>query len=173
MSRPIPALLTLTIALTMAMPSFASARALAEDPGHDHPAHEHAHHTDGVARDSPVMGPADGGLWPTDAPLRTGMARVHKALVQAHAAQDGAGLDRAGAAALAGEVRAAVAYMVANCQLEPAADADLHLLIGQMLAAVERAEQAPGDPAGVPALHATVEAYGAHFDHPGLHDEAH
>lgn len=171
MSRPIPALLTL--ALAMAIPAYTAARALAEDPGHDRQAHEHADHAHGAAVDSPLAGPAGGGLWPTDVPLRTAMARVHKALVQALAAQDGAGLDAAGATALAGEVRAAVAYMVANCQLEPAADADLHFLIGQMLAAVDRAERAPADPAGVPALHAAVVRYGQHFDHPGLHDEAH
>lgn len=132
----------------------------------------HAHHHDAAA-DTQLQGRPGGGRWATDAPLRTGMARVHSALVQALAADKGGGFDGASAQALAAEVRAAVAYMVANCQLEPAADADLHVLIGQMLAAVEKAEQAPADPEGLPALHAAVERYGEHFDHPGLHDEAH
>ena len=106
-----------------------------------------------------------GQKWPTDEPLRRGMENIRTALA--------GGMKYA---ALATKVNGDVAYIVQNCKLEPAADAQLHLVIAEILAGVEALEgKAKGETrrAGAERIARALEAYGEHFDHPGwghLHD---
>lgn len=112
-----------------------------------------------------------GRKWTTDAPLRTGMARIRDlaagGVERAHAGT----LDAKAAAALGGQVEQEVAGIVANCKLEPQADAMLHLVIADIGTATDvLAGKAAGKTPEQGLLHlaAAVNAYGKHFDHPGL-----
>ena len=100
-----------------------------------------------------------GQKWPTDAPLRQGMENIRAAL--------GGGMKYA---ALAKKVNAEVAGIVQNCKLEPEADAQLHLVIADILAGVEAMEgKVKGEPRreGAEKIARALQAYGEHFDHAG------
>ena len=129
--------------------------------------HAHEHQT---TVDVALARPPTGGNWPTDAALRQGMQAVHAALAQALPAFERGELTAPAANALAGVVTSQVQFLLANCKLEPQADAQLHIVIGQMMSA---AEAMVGDAAsvdGVPRLHQAVQLYGDYFEHPGLHE---
>ena len=72
-------------------------------------------------------------------------------------------------AAAVADVQKQVDFMVENCVLEPAVDEQLHAVLGGVLngvGALEAGEVEPGAVAIVQALN----AYGAHFEHPGWQD---
>ncbi|HWS25871.1 MAG TPA: hypothetical protein VN259_04775 [Xanthomonadales bacterium] len=132
-------------------------------------ADDHAHHHDaavGVALERPP----GGGNWPTDAALRQGMETIHVALAAALPTFERGELTAPAATTLAGVVSSQVQFLIANCKLEPDADAQLHILIGQMMSAAEAMLTDPAAADGVPKLHAAVQLYGDYFEHPGLHD---
>jgi len=100
-----------------------------------------------------------GKKWQTDAPLRQGMENIRDAL--------GKGMKYE---ALAAEVTAEVAGIVQNCKLEPEADAQLHLVIAELVAGAEAmegklADVTPRD--GAERVAKALNAYGEHFDHAG------
>lgn len=111
----------------------------------------------------------DGQPWATDAPLVEGMERIRAAVAEA-AAQSA--LDAAAAAALARTVRDQVDFLIANCQLEPDADATLHVFIAQLLGAAAALEADPASPEGLPQLQETLREYPRYFAHPGWLPEA-
>jgi hypothetical protein len=135
------------------------------------PTDEHAH-DHGASADVALQRPPGGGNWATDAPLRQGMEAIHVALAAALPTFEKGEMSASEAQALAGVVTSQVQFLLANCKLEPDADAQLHILIGQMMSA---AEAMVGDAAsidGVPKLHEAVQLYGDYFEHPGLHDHS-
>lgn len=133
-------------------------------------AHEHEHAQEGAedtTRHAPGHGQLrldDGKPWATDAPLREGMARIRDAVALADAQ---APLTAVPAAALAQAVEDQVAYLVANCKLEPAADATLHVLIARMLSAAAAVRRDPASADGLPRLREALDDYPRHFEHPG------
>lgn len=74
-----------------------------------------------------------GQKWQTDAPLRQAMRDIGAAVNSAYDAIHNNQLDAVGYEKLAAEVNQQVAYMIENCELEPAADAQLHIVIHRML----------------------------------------
>ena len=112
-----------------------------------------------------------GRTWETDAPLRTGMGRIRD-LADATVARAHAGrMDAGQYAVIAGQVEQEVAGIVANCKLEPRADAMLHLVIADLGAATEALKaKAPGakPEQGVVLLAKAVNDYGRHFQHAGF-----
>ncbi len=112
-----------------------------------------------------------GHKWVTDAPLREGMSRI-RALVEPQLAAAHAGrLSPAQYAALAGQIETEVGGIVANCKLEPKADAVLHIVIGEIGAGTEAmagrtAKQRPQQ--GLVQIAKAVNDYAGHFEHPGL-----
>ena len=117
-------------------------------------AHEHGH---GAAEAELVLN--QGKKWPTDEPLRQGMENIRAAL--------GSGMKYQ---ALANKVNTEVAGIVQNCKLEPQADAQLHLVIANILAGVEAMEgkvQGETRRAGAERIARALDAYGEHFDHAG------
>lgn len=134
-------------------------------------ADEHAHHHDASAGMA-LQRPPGGGRWATDAPLRQGMETIHAALEVAIPTFEKGEMTDSAATKLAAVVTGQVQFLVANCQLEPDADAQLHILIGQMLSAAEAMAADAGSAEGVPQLHAAVQLYGDYFEHPGLHDHS-
>jgi len=124
-------------------------------------AHHHDHHEAARLRLD------HGRRWPTDAPLRQGMAGVQDAMREALPAVRQRRLDPAGYTALALRLEAEVAEVVAHCRLPADADAQLHLVLARLTGGID-AMKADGDRRkGALEVVAALDDYGRHFDHPG------
>ena len=112
--------------------------------------HEHGH---GAAEAKLVLN--HGKKWQTDAPLRKGMENIRAVLATRQKPE-----------AMAELVNAEVAYIVQNCKLPEDADAQLHLIIAELLAG---AEAMKGEHAreGAERVTKALDEYGRFFDHPG------
>jgi hypothetical protein len=144
--RPLKGAVILGAAVAFAAPGFAADKPL----WHEHAAPE--------AR----LTLNQGRKWPTDVPLRQGMENIRAALA--------GGMDDA---ALARGVKAEVAGIVQSCRLEPAADAQLHVVLIQLLAGAEALEgkvQGESRRDGLERIAKALSAYGRHFDHAGWRD---
>jgi len=148
----------------LALPLAALALGLSCAAGAASPAHNHA--DGGEARELRLDA---GRQWHTDRPLRQAMGRINQALTGALPAIHGDRFSDADYDNLAATVRQEVSYAVANCKLEPRADAMLHLVIADLLAGADamagKAAASRHDGAGR-VLHA-LQAYGKYFRHPG------
>lgn len=111
-----------------------------------------------------------GKKWATDKPLRKAMSEIRKTAVGTldavhHGKDTPAAFDAAAKA-----ITAEVSYAVANCKLDPKADAQLHVVIGDILKGTEVLEGKQPEVAraeGVVAVARALNAYGEHFNHPG------
>ena len=112
-----------------------------------------------------------GRKWATDEPLRAGMGRI-RGLVEPQLGAAHAGkLTPAQYRELATQVETEVGGIVANCKLEPKADAMLHLVIADIGAGTDTmaGKDAKARPAlGLVKVAQAVNQYGSHFDHPGF-----
>jgi hypothetical protein len=112
-----------------------------------------------------------GRKWATDEPLRAGMGRI-RGLVEPQLGAAHAGkLTPAQYLELAAQVETEVGGIVANCKLEPKADAMLHLVIADIGAGTDAmaGKDAKTRPAlGLVKVAQAVNQYGSHFDHPGF-----
>ena len=79
-----------------------------------------------------------GQKWQTDAPLRQAMGEIGQALNTALDDIHNNRLDAAGYEAIAEQVNQQVAYMIENCQLEPQADGQLHIIIAGLVDSAQR-----------------------------------
>lgn len=109
--------------------------------------------------------------WPTDAPLRAGMAKIHAAFEADHPAIHAGQQTDAQYEALAGRIETQVNSIVANCKLPPAADANLHFVIADLLQGISLmrghdAQRTRHD--GAALVHGALTAYGRYFDDPAL-----
>lgn len=112
----------------------------------------------------------NGKKWSTDEPLRQGMHNIRKLMdASLHDIHEGK-LSAAKYGALAKKVNAEVGGIVANCKLEPKADAQLHLVIadiGEGVEAMEGKAKKVKRSAGAIKVLGALEKYGTYFDHPG------
>jgi hypothetical protein len=144
--------------------------ALASAP-HAQPAHEHEH-GQALAGESALVAKLEldaGKRWPTDASLRSGMAAIRAAFDADHPAIHAGQQSDAQYEALAGRVEREVNSIVANCKLPPAADAQLHYVVGDLLQAVALMRGADPDKSrhdGAARVHGALRAYGKYFDDP-------
>ena len=122
------------------------------------PAHRHAA-TSAAAADARVR------RWPTDAPLREGMARVRGALEELRHHEMGH-MSAVAARGHAATIEQAVSYMFANCKLDADADAALHGILLPLLAAAQRLDKDPHDVSAIAAMRAAVAGYPQRFDDP-------
>lgn len=115
------------------------------------------------------LGLNQGKKWATDEPLRKGMSEI-RALVDAqHEAIHKGRLKPAEYAALGERIEAQVGYVVANCKLDPKADANLHVIIEEILEGVEamKGKDKKSPQAGAGRVVSALNQYGKYFDHPG------
>jgi hypothetical protein len=152
--------LSMTAFAATAIPAALGLPALAQSAAHDHGAP--APHK---------LALNQGHKWATDEPLRTGMARIRSLVEPQLDAAHAGKLTPAQYRALATQVEAEVGGIVANCKLEPKADAMLHLVIADIGAGTDtmagrnaksRAAQ------GLVMVAQAVNRYGSHFDDPGF-----
>lgn len=110
-----------------------------------------------------------GKKWATDEPLRKNMTDIRAALAAKEAGIYKGTLTPDDHKALGTTVEAHVATIVAECKLEPAADANLHLIVAELLAGADamqgKSKTTPA--AGAVQTMRTVNQYGRYFNHPG------
>lgn len=111
-----------------------------------------------------------GKKWQTDEPLRKGMDNIRTALSADLKAIHANKQTPKKFEALAAKVNGEVAGIVQNCKLEPEADAQLHIVIGEFIAggeAMEGKEKGVSRRAGAERVAKALNAYGEHFEHAG------
>lgn len=123
----------LLLALILGSGTLSYAGASFAATGHDH---GHGEGTQTLQLD-------EGTRWATDAPLRKAMGAINDHMRQSLPAIHQNRLAEAQYVQLAQEVDAQVAYMVENCKLSAEADAQLHLILAQLLAGAENMAGAP------------------------------
>ncbi|HEX7025605.1 MAG TPA: hypothetical protein VF268_00040 [Gammaproteobacteria bacterium] len=119
------------------------------------------HHGPATVHEVPVK------QWETDEPLRRGMRTIRDAAEPALQAYRRKTLTADDARALADTVEENVRYMIANCKLEPEADAALHGLIVQMLQGASRVKTDAMAHDGLSKIVAALARYPDYFKHPG------
>ena len=107
--------------------------------------------------------------WATDASLRSGMASIHAAFEADHPAIHAGKETDAQYDALAARIDEQVNSIVANCRLPPAADANLHYVVADLMQGVNLMRG--GDPQrtrhdGAALVHGALRAYPKFFDDP-------
>jgi hypothetical protein len=149
-----------TAVAAAAMAAALSAPALAETAAHSH---------DDAAPHKLALN--QGRKWATDDTLRAGMGRI-RGLVEPQLGAAHAGkLTPAQYRELATQVETEVGGIVANCKLEPKADAMLHLVIadiGQGVDAMAGKDARLRPAPGLVKVAQAVNQYGSHFDDPGF-----
>ena len=128
-------------------------------------AHEHGH---GAQEAKLVLD--HGKKWQTDEPLRKGMESIRGALAAELKAIHANKATPRQYKALADRIESEVAGIVQNCKLEPDADAQLHIVVAELLAGAEAMhgkEKGVKPRAGAERVAQALNAYGEHFDHAG------
>ena len=130
-----------------------------------HAAEPHHHHAQGPAK----LTLDHGKKWASAPPLRQRMSNLRAAFAGQVAAIHAGSLPAGDYKALGEKTQAEVAGIVAECKLEPKADAMLHLIIADMLAGADiMMGKTPGKPAaGAHRVVMALNQYGQHFEHPG------
>jgi len=137
----------------------------------DDAAHHHEH---GAA--APTLQLNAGKKWETDGALRQAMGNIHQTMAASlHEIHENR-LPAKGYDMLAQKVQREVGSIIANCKLEPKADAQLHLIVAELL---EGAEQMGGKmtkmkrQTGAVKVIGALEKYGTYFDDAGFKPIAH
>ncbi|MBP6120627.1 MAG: hypothetical protein KBF40_11075 [Giesbergeria sp.] len=111
-----------------------------------------------------------GKKWGTDDALRQAMSTIHTSVSQILPKAHSGKAKAADYEAFSKDVTAQVAYIVENCKLDPQADAQLHIIVADIMSGVEAAEGKEGEKqraSGVVKIAQASNAYGKHFDHAG------
>lgn len=128
-------------------------------------ARQDAHAAHG-AHAMPAQATSPARRYATDVPLRKGMADIRIAVDMLGHAEHGH-LDATQVRNLAGNIERAIGGIVANCKLDPQADAALHGIIGRLGAGVVALKEHPEDAAPVARMREALADYARLFDDPG------
>lgn len=123
--------------------------------------HQHAHDNGAAA-----LTLNDGQRWTTDEPLRLGMQRIRDAVALALAGSAHRNLNQKQAKGLADTIQKNVSYLIQNCKLEPAADANLHLLITELMTGAAMVAADPQSEEGARKLIHSLAEYPEYFHDP-------
>ena len=146
--------LAVAVALALGGPAFAA-----------NDAHEHGH---GAQEAKLVLD--HGKKWQTDEPLRQGMTNIRGAVAKDVKAIHANKATPKQYEALAAKVNTEVAGIVQNCKLPPEADAQLHIVVAELMGgaeAMQGKEKGVTRRAGAERVAKALNAYGEHFDHAG------
>jgi hypothetical protein len=147
----------LTVLSLAAVPAFAANNA-----------HEHGHEAHGATLQLNA-----GKKWETDAPLRKAMGEIRQSMASSlHAIHENKFSAQA-YGGLAKKVEGAVGAIVANCKLPPAADAQLHIVVADLLAGAEQMAGKAKRMDGAVKVIGALDNYGKYFDDPGFQPIAH
>ncbi len=141
----------------------AGAPAFAANDAHDH----------GHATATATLQLNAGKQWETDAALRKAMGEIRQSMASSlHAIHENK-LSPKAYGALAKKVERSVGDIVANCKLPPAADAQLHIVIAELLAGAEQMAGKAKRMDGAVKVIGALDNYGKYFDDPGFQPIAH
>ena len=146
--------------MAIAVASALSTAALAQSPAHDH-----------AAATPHKLALNEGRKWGTDEPLRAGMGRIRNFVEPQLGAAHAGKLTPTQYRDLATKIEIEVGSIVANCKLEPKADAMLHLVIADIGAGTDAmaGKDTKLRPAlGLVKVAQAVNRYGSHFDDSGF-----
>ena len=125
---------------------------------------EHAQGSPGVAALELTLN--NGQKWPTDEALRRGLGEMRSLLATSigriHAGQ----FTSAEYIALADRLHEQVDYVTANCKLPEEADAQLHIVLAEVLEGMDTMKTGADQVQGALRAVVALEAYGRHFEHP-------
>lgn len=122
--------------------------------------HSHQHPAPEVAQAVPTE------RWASDATLRTGMAKIRTAVdALQHCERGHMGPEQA--VEQATRIQQQITYLVANCKLEPQADAALHLIIAELGASAQALKEDPSDLSVIPPMRQALQHYPRQFNDPG------
>lgn len=138
------------------------------------PVHKHDAHADHAAPTTLQLNA--GKKWATDEPLRKSMENIRQSVAASlHQIHENR-LIAAGYDTLARKVEGEVGNIVSNCKLEPKADAQLHLIVADLLAGAEqmagKVKKAKRQDGAVKVIGA-LEKYATYFDDPQFKPIAH
>jgi hypothetical protein len=108
--------------------------------------------------------------WETDAPLRKGMAGIRDDMASKLGEIHAGKLKKPGYAELSGKISTHTNSIFKNCKLSPKADAQLHLVLSQILGGnqqMKSAESIQDRRAGAIKIIDALQLYPKYFDHPG------
>ena len=128
-------------------------------------AEDHQHHH---SADHGQLSLDHGHKWSTDKPLRDGMTQIRTTMASKLEQIHHGKLTAEQYNALGSTVQQQVSTIVAQCKLEPDADAMLHIVLADLLAGAD-AMQGKGGMKPDAGAHKVVEAlnaYGQYFNHP-------
>ena len=152
-------------AVTIAAMPLLLLSALAAPLAHAQDGHEHHSPATTVSQEIPAQ------RYATDAPLRTGMAQIRTAVdALGHYERGHMGVEQA--VTFATTIQEQVAYLVANCKLEPQADAALHGIIAKLGAGAQALKTDPADLAAIPPMREALADYRRTFDDPAFETAA-
>jgi hypothetical protein len=143
----------------LAAPSFAAAEASAQSHKHEHEA----------AAATATLQLNAGKKWETDAALRQAMGDIRRELsASLHGIHENR-LSNKEYSILAQKIERGVSDIVAKCKLEPKADAQLHLIVAELLASADAMKGKSKTTLGAGAVQAVraLNEYGKYFNHPG------
>ncbi len=128
--------------------------------------HAHMHHGGGAVTQMTLNA---GQKWGTDESLRKGMAAIGASFDEHHARIHAGTETDAQYEALAGTIESEVKNIVTQCKLPPAADANLHYAVADLMegARLMRGQEAgKSRHYGAALVHGALNAYGKFFDDP-------
>ncbi len=108
-----------------------------------------------------------GKEWTTDAPLRQAMSNIRSTVTTALPAAHGGKLTPAQYDTFGNDVTAQITYIVQNCKLDPAADEQLHIIVGDIMNGIDTAAGKQPDQKralGVVQIAQALNSYGKYFD---------
>jgi hypothetical protein len=106
-----------------------------------------------------------GMRWPTDEPLRRGMSDIRAAMATAFPAIHMGQFSTAQYGSLAANIQERVDYIVGNCRLPEEADAQLHVVLVEIIDGAGAMRSGSDRLGGAMRIIQSLEAYGQHFDH--------
>ena len=127
--------------------------------------HAHGH---GDAKAALVLD--HGKRWPTDAPLRLHMSELRATMAGSLERIESGTLAQSDYAKLGATVEQKVGSIVNDCKLPPEADAQLHLIVADLIAGADIMQgRAAGEPAaGAHKVLTALNAYAQYFDDAGF-----
>lgn len=124
---------------------------------------QHHHHVEGQIQLD------HGKKWATDIALRKGMDEIRKIITPHFSEVQKNVVNSEVVASMANKIDSQIQFIFKNCKLPPKADAQLHILIMQMMDGVKKMKDLskPSEQrAGVLKTVEAINSYGEHFDHP-------
>lgn len=131
-------------------------------------AHDHGH---GAA--SVTLQLNAGKKWETDVALRKAMGEIRQSIASSLHAIHKHKFSAQAYGGLAKKVEGAVGEIVANCKLPPEADAQLHIVVAELLAGAEQMAGKTKRMDGAVKVIGALDNYGKYFDDPGFQPIAH